>query len=57
MSRIGRKPIEIPASVKVEIKDQDLKVLGPLGGLARKVDPSLCIEFKDGKILISPKEK
>jgi large subunit ribosomal protein L6 len=33
MSRIGRKPVEIPAKVKVETRDRVLHVEGPLGGL------------------------
>ncbi len=57
MSRIGRKPIEIPANLKVEINNQDIKILGPAGELTRKIDPSINIELKDGNILFSPKEK
>ena len=33
MSRIGNKPIDIPAGVKVEQKGLSIKVLGPLGQL------------------------
>lgn len=57
MSRIGRKPIEIPANVRVEINNQDIKISGPGGELTGKINPSLNIESKDGNILLSPKEK
>lgn len=57
MSRIGKKPIEIPANAKVEINSQDIKVSGPAGELIRKIDPSINIELKDGKILLSPQKK
>ncbi len=33
MSRIGKKPIDIPAGVKVELSGQTIKVSGPLGDL------------------------
>jgi large subunit ribosomal protein L6 len=33
MSRIGKKPVEIPSNVKVGINDRDVTVEGPLGKL------------------------
>jgi large subunit ribosomal protein L6 len=61
MSRIGKKPIEIPEVVKVEITPahagggQDLKVSGPKGELCMKVHEEIIVESKDGKILVAPK--
>lgn len=34
MSRVGRKPIPLPAGVKVEMKDHSVQVKGPKGSLA-----------------------
>lgn len=34
MSRVGKKPIPLPASVKVEIKDRTVKLTGPRGSLS-----------------------
>lgn len=34
MSRIGRKPVPVPASVKVAIADQTIEVEGPKGKLS-----------------------
>ncbi len=36
MSRVGKKPIDIPAGVKIEISGEAIKVEGPLGSLERK---------------------
>jgi len=55
MSRIGKKPIEIPQGVKAEIAGQDLKVSGPKGELKQVVHPEIKVELKDNKILVAPK--
>lgn len=34
MSRVGKKPVPLPAGVKVEIKDQAVKLTGPKGSLS-----------------------
>jgi len=43
MSRIGKKPIAIPAGVKVELKGQTVKVSGPLGKLEMDCHPSISV--------------
>jgi len=53
MSRIGKKPIEIPAGVEVKIVGQKVQVKGPKGELSLKVRSEVKVETKDGKILIS----
>lgn len=53
MSRIGKKPIEIPAGVEVKINGQNLSVKGPKGELAIVVRPEVKIEQKDNKIFLS----
>ncbi len=42
MSRIGKKPIELPKGVKVGLKGQQVKVSGPLGSL--DIDCHPCIK-------------
>ena len=54
MSRIGKKPIEIPQGVEVEIKDGKVTVKGPKGELEKEVQPEIKVEKKEGKIFISP---
>ena len=41
MSRIGRKPIVIPAGVEVTIKDNVVTVKGPKGTLNSKIHPMM----------------
>jgi len=53
MSRIGKKPIEIPAGVEVKITGQKVQVKGPKGELSLKVRPEIKVEMKDGKISLS----
>ncbi len=53
MSRIGKKPIEIPAGVTVTIAGQEIKVKGPKGELSLKARPEIKVEMKDGKIVVS----
>lgn len=55
MSRIGKKLIEIPSTVKIEITGQDVKVSGPKGELKITVHEDINVENKDGKLFISPK--
>jgi large subunit ribosomal protein L6 len=54
MSRIGKKPIEIPKSVKVELQGSSVKVQGPLGRLQMDCHPRIRIKLDDsaGKILV-----
>ena len=55
MSRIGKKPIEIPQNVKVEIDGQRVKISGPKGEIVQEIRPEIKIESKDGKIFVLPK--
>ena len=57
MSRIGKKLIEIPPSVKVEIDGQNFKAVGPKGELKINIHPNIKLEVKDGKIFVSPKKE
>ena len=50
MSRIGRKPIEIPAGVDVQIDGTLITVKGPKGTLSRNVHPNMIVE-KDGNTI------
>ena len=54
MSRIGKKPIDIPGDVKVEKKGRCIKVSGPLGELQMDCHPRIKVKIEDteGKILV-----
>lgn len=54
MSRIGRKPIDVPQGITYSVDANNvITVKGPKGQLQQRVDPDLKIEEKDGKITIS----
>lgn len=54
MSRIGRLPIEVPASVTVTIAEGNvITVNGPKGTLARTFDSAMKIVLEDNQILVS----
>lgn len=55
MSRIGKKPIEVPQGVTVQISEKEIAVKGPKGELKQAIHPEIKIELKDGKLLVSPK--
>lgn len=57
MSRIGKKPIEIPEGIKVEVEGQNLKAFGPKGELQIEIHRDIKVEMKDNEILISPKRE
>jgi len=45
MSRIGKKPIEIPKDVEVKIEDDTVIVKGPKGELQKKIRPEIRVEI------------
>jgi large subunit ribosomal protein L6 len=57
MSRIGKKPVTIPAGVTVQINDETLKVKGPKGELVLSIHPKVKIEQKDNEVLVSVKHE
>jgi large subunit ribosomal protein L6 len=48
MSRIGKRPVILPAGVKVETLDGVLTVSGKNGRLARPIPAKVAVEVKDG---------
>ncbi len=57
MSRIGKKPILIPQGVKVELKDEQIKVSGPKGSLELKLRPEVKVEVKEDQLVVCLKNK
>jgi len=53
MSRVGKLPVKVPKEVKVEIKDNEVKVQGPKGKLDLKVPKEYKVEMKDDKVTVS----
>ena len=53
MSRIGKKPITVPAGVEVKIDGNHISVKGPKGQLALDFNPEIAVEVKEGEITVS----
>src|SRR5918997_1285763 len=53
MSRIGRKPIELPAGVSVSIDPGRVMVSGPLGELRQESPRRIKIEQSDGELTVT----
>lgn len=54
MSRVGKKPVTIPAGVTVSVnKDNVVTVKGPKGELKENIDRDITVEVKDNTVEIS----
>ena len=52
MSRIGKKPITLPAKVSVAIDGQKVTVKGPKGELSHEVHPNIQVKQEDSTVLV-----
>ncbi|MHB1626813.1 MAG: 50S ribosomal protein L6 [Bacilli bacterium] len=52
MSRIGRRPIAIPAGVDVSLEGRVVTVKGPKGMLTREVHPDMVVRIEGGEVLV-----
>ncbi|HEX9756764.1 MAG TPA: 50S ribosomal protein L6 [Nitrospiria bacterium] len=55
MSKVGRKPIDIPKGVEFKISPEKVVVKGPKGELFFKVDPRIKVELKEQRALVLQK--
>ncbi len=53
MSRIGKKPIEIPSGVKVAVQDAQVLVEGPKGKLSFTLSPNIRCALKDNQVVFT----
>lgn len=53
MSRIGRKPIAIPAGVEVKVADNIVTVKGPKGELSQNIHPNMQIDVEGAVVTVS----
>lgn len=53
MSRIGKKPIALPAKVEVKIEGQTVTVKGPKGELSREVHPEMSVAMEGGNVVVT----
>ena len=52
MSRIGKRPIAIPAGVEVTLDGNDVRVKGPRGELSRRLHRDVNVRREDGEIVV-----
>jgi large subunit ribosomal protein L6 len=52
MSRIGRKPIPVPAGVEVAVAPGTVTVKGPKGSLSERIDQDMTVTVEDGTLTV-----
>lgn len=53
MSRVGKKPIEVPDKTEVAISGDVITVKGPLGELKRTLTPEVSVALNDNTLVVS----
>jgi large subunit ribosomal protein L6 len=56
MSRVGKKPIQLPKGVTVNIRGHEIELHGSKGSLKRDLHPQVKVEVADGTIRVSAGE-
>ena len=55
MSRIGKRPVELPKGVTAEVKGQTIEVKGPKGTRAFTATDDVDLKLEDGMVVVSPR--
>ena len=55
MSRVGKKPIQIPGNAKITYKDNHITVKGEKGSLSLDVHPAIDLKIDDASIIVEMK--
>lgn len=53
MSRIGKQPIPLPDSVKVDLRPDSVHVKGPKGELSTPLQPGITCALESGQLVVS----
>ncbi len=53
MSRIGRKPIDVPAGVDITVKPESVTVKGPKGELSERIHRDMTVSVEDGVVTVT----
>lgn len=54
MSRIGKQPISVPASVKIKLDSSQVEVSGPQASLSLKIPANIKVELRQNQLLVRP---
>jgi large subunit ribosomal protein L6 len=57
MSRVGKKPVQIPSGVEVKIDGSKVMVRGPKGSLEQEIHPAVSVNVVDGEVRVSVKDE
>lgn len=57
MSRIGKKPIQVPDMVDIKLEDQRIIVKGPKGELSLELDARFDVEMREKELIIHAKRQ
>ncbi len=58
MSKIGKKPIDVPTGIAVSSDSNNIIIVkGPKGELSVAVDSIIKVEIKDNQVILSPKKE
>ncbi len=52
LSRVGRRPISVPANVQVNLEYTQITVKGPKGELVQPLHPEVNVKLENGSILV-----
>lgn len=55
MSRIGKKPVELPKGVTAEVKGQTIEVKGPKGTRSFTATDDVTLALEEGSITVTPR--
>lgn len=53
MSRIGKKPVSVPAGVKISVTADAILIEGPKGKLSFPIPPRFKVEMKDNAVVVT----
>lgn len=57
MSRIGKKPVAVPAGVTASVDGQTVKAKGPKGELSFVVNEEVLVKMEEGSIKVDPRDE
>ncbi len=57
MSRIGKKPVPVPAGVTASVEGQTVKAKGAKGELSFVVHDEVLVKFEDGAVSVDPRDQ
>ena len=57
MSRVGKKPVDVPAGVTAKVEGQNVAVKGAKGELSFTVPEEVSVKLDEGKISVDPRSE